>query len=376
MDVEKVKDLKVALVDDFLTVDGGAQKVLRVLHDMWRNPPVYALTYFPERFDPPLKGWDIRTSWVSKLPFSRELEQQYKIFYPSAIESLEISGFDLVISSTYAGYSKAVILPPETMHISWVHTVPRFLWGYRTSTHEQVNWIYKNVILPPLEHYWRIWDRQTSLRPDYFMANSQNIANRVKKFYRRDAKVLYPPVQIENLLKEKPDSGNYYIYFGRLEKYKCVDMAIRACVAAKEKLRIIGSGGYEEELKKLVIDLRGSNYVEFLGWMAPGAKMNREIARAKAFVFPGPDEDFGMVMVESLAAGTPVIAFDAGGAGEILENGKTGVLLGEFSQELLNQAVRNFDPSLYDPETCREQSRRFGEGAFRENLTKLITEVM
>lgn len=375
VNVHDVSSLKVAIVDDYLTVDGGAQKALREVHAMWPNAPVYTVTYFPEKFTPPLTDWDIRTSWVSRLLFSRTFEQQYKIFYPCAIESLVIEGYDLVISSTYAGYSKAIILPPETMHISWVHTVPRYLWGYRTSRHERVHWLYKKLILPPLEHYWRIWDRQTSRRPDYIVTNSQNIADRVQKSYRREASVLYPPVAIDDLLELPVSSGDYFIYFGRLEKYKCVDMAIRACIAAGQKIKIIGTGSYEQELRDLVKEEQADDVVEFMGWMV-GQKLHKQIAGAKAFIFPGPDEDFGMVMVESLAAGTPVIAFDLGGAREILEDGVTGVVIKTFSQEALNDVVSSFDPKQYRVAACRKRSRDFGAQAFRDRLTRFIAEIM
>lgn len=365
------ENLKVALVDDFLTVDGGAQKVLRVLHDMWPEAPVFTVTYFPEKFNPRLEGWDIRTSFVSKFPFSRKLEQQYKLFYPQAVEMLDLSGFDLVISNTYAGYAKAVIVDPDCLHISYVHTVPRFLWGYRTSRHEQVGLLYKKIILPPLEHYWRIWDRQTSVRPDVLMANSKNIAERVWKCYRRDSEVMYPPVEIDALLEVKRIPGDHFIYFGRLEKYKCVDMAIRACVAAGAKLKIVGTGNYEGELKELAASLDENGLVEFVGWVTDQER-NNLIAAAKAFIFPGPDEDFGIVLVESFAAGTPVIAFDSGGAGEILADEKTGVLLSVFDQKALDTAVAEFDAKKYDPEVCRNRAKEFDVHVFRQQLKKLI----
>lgn len=371
----KLKKLRVALVDDILTVDGGAQRILRVLHDMWPEAPVYCNTYFPERFNPPLDGWDIRKTWVSRLPFNRMFEQQYKLFYPSAFEMLDFSQFDLVLSMTYAGYSKGIIVPPNCVHICYVMTVPRYLWGYRTSIHERVGGLYKGLILPILEHYWRIWDRQSAMRPKALMANSQNIARRIQKHWQRDSFVLYPPANIETLLKKQPKKEDHFIYFGRLEKYKCVDMAIRSCVNASEKLKIVGTGSYEKELKDLVAELGADRLVEFSGWKR-GEPLEEEIARAKGFIFPGPDEDFGLVMVESLAAGTPVIAFDAGGAAEIVEDGRTGTLVKEFSQQALDKAVRNYSASDFDQNTCRERSKQFSVDVFKEKLlTFLYTQI-
>jgi glycosyltransferase involved in cell wall biosynthesis len=193
----------------------------------------------------------------------------------------------------------------------------------------------------------------------------------VQKAYRRDSEVVYPPVEMEELLELEPKSGDYFIYFGRLEKYKRVDMAIRACIAAGEKLTIVGTGSYEDELKELAVSLNGNELVTFTGWV-PREEMIEMIAEAKAFVFPGPDEDFGIVLVESLAAGTPVIAFDAGGAGEILADGRTGVLLKEFDQEVLNNAVADFDADAYSSEDCRDRAKEFDVPVFKKRLTQLI----
>ncbi len=370
---EKVKNLKVALVDDYLTVDGGAQRVLRVLHEIWPQAVVHAVTYFPEKFDPPLKDWDIRTSFVSKFPFSRRLEQQYKLFYPMAVETFDFTGYDLVFSMTSAGYAKAAIVPPDCISLCYINTVPRFLWGYRTSRHEQVGWLYKKIILPPLEHYWRIWDRQTAQRPDALMSNSENIAKRVQKAYRRESEVIYPPVEISKLLNQKSEKGDYFIYFGRLEKYKCVEMAIRACVNTSEKLRIVGSGSSENELKKVVKDLNADTLITFTGWVSD-EKRNEEIAGAKAFIFPGPDEDFGIVLIEALAAGIPVIAFDSGGAGEIIEDGKTGILLKNFDQNVLNEVVKNFKSESISADACRERAKDFDVDIFKERIVKFVAK--
>lgn len=369
----KTSNLKVALVDDFLTTDGGAQRVLRIFHQMWPDAPVYAAVYFPEKFTPPLTGWDIRTSWVSRLPFQRALEQQYKLFYPAAVESYDLSEYDLVISSTYAGYAKGVMVSPNAVHLSYVHTVPRFLWGYRTSQHERVNWLYKNVILPPLEHYWRMWDRATSMRPDAIAVNSHNIARRVWKFYRRKSEVIHPPVDVGPLLSLQKKRGDYFIYFGRLEKYKCVDMAIRACAVTRKKLVIVGTGSEENSLKQLVVDLRATQFIEFVGWKISPEK-DTLVSSARAFIFPGPDEDFGMVLVESLAAGTPVIAFDRGGAKEILNSPKYGHVISEFSQEALDRAVQTFDPDLYPENACRARAKEFSEEIFVDKMTRFVSK--
>jgi glycosyltransferase involved in cell wall biosynthesis len=367
--------MKVALVEDTLTVEGGSQRVLHVLHDMWPTAPVFTSLYFPEKFKRPLDGWDIRTGWVSKLPWTRAFEQQYKMFQPLAFEMFDFTGYDLVVSQTYTGYSKGIIVPPECLHVCYVDTVPRFLWGYRTSKHERLSGIYRKLILPPIEHLWRVWDRQSSLRPDMLLANSENIARRIRKHWKREAHTVYPPADIERLLTLKVKKQDYFIYFGRLETYKCVDMAIRACCAASQKLHIVGTGTCEDDLKSLVKELKAEKLVSFVGWLSR-PDLDKEIAESKGFIFPGPDEDFGLVMVEALAAGTPVIAFNRGGAAEIVEDGVSGVLVGEFSQEALNKAVEDYDPSRFNSDVCRKRSRRFSVGVFKGALLNCIESLL
>jgi glycosyltransferase involved in cell wall biosynthesis len=381
----KVKDLKVALVHDFLTTDGGAERVLRVLHDIWPASDVFTTVYFPDEFDPPLKNWSIKTSFVDNFPFQKLLKHQYKIFYQMAMEQFDFDKYDLVISNTFAGYAKGVIVNPGVLHLCYIHNVPRFLWGLPTSLHGTLNPIYEKLILPPLEHWWRIWDRQTSDRPDKLLANSQNIQNRVQKFYRKDSTVLYPPVNVKQFLKAghrylnasaKSDSkskDDYFVYFGRLEKYKNVDMAIRACQNAGEKLKIIGKGNARESLEELVDRLRAQDLVEFCGRVSD-QKLKQIVAKAKAFIFPCPDEDFGIVPVESMALSTPVIAFDSGGVRETVVNGKTGILIDEFSQEKLNDAVKGFDLHRFKAKDCQKRAKEFSVQNFKDNLMSIIAQ--
>lgn len=383
MKQDKVKDLKVALVHDFMTIDGGAEQVLRVFHEMWPSAPVYTVTYFSDSFGSPLKGWDIRTSFVAKLPFRKILEHQYKLFYQIAVEQFSLQGYDLIVSSTFAGYAKGVITAPESKHICYVHNVPRYLWGLPTATHDRLGFVYKKMILPPLEHVWRMWDRQTADRPDYLVANSKNVAGRISKFYRRESSVIYPPVKINDFLecrKEKSEeelkeNGDYFVYFGRLEQYKNIDMAIKACAKAGARLKIVGSGSYRAELEKLVAGLGVASKIEFLGRLSD-SELNIIVAGAKAFVFPCPDEDFGIVVVEAMAAGTPVVAFASGGVLETVIDGQTGILVDDFSVESLTEAISNFDEGKFKAEVCREQAKRFSKDAFKEKITSFIAEVL
>lgn len=361
-----------------MTVDGGADQVLRSLHEIWPKAPVFTITYFPERYNPnPYGDWDIRTSFVAKLPFSRPLEDHYKLFYQMAVEKFDLRGYDLVISSTWAGYAKGVLVPPEAKHVCYIDTVPRFLWGLTTAKHDRLNFVYRKIILPPLENIWRIWDKQTAARPDAMLADSKTVAERIKKFYRRDATVIYPPVDVSQMSKisSDPDTKDpYFLYFGRLEQYKRVDMAIEACAKAKVKLKIIGSGNYKTQLNELVEKLGVGDRVEFLGRL-PDDKRNEVISKALAVIFPCPDEDFGIVPVEAMAAGKPVIAFNSGGVSESVINGKTGVLLDEFSVEALAKAIGTFDHTKYKPQACKDRAKEFDKEKFKSAILKFVASV-
>lgn len=373
---KKLENMKVALVHDFLTTDGGAERVLRVLHELFPLSKVFTPVYFKDRFDPPLKGWDIETSFVSKLPFQKLFKHQYKLFYQLAMEQFNFDDFDLVISNTFAGYAKGVITTPGTKHFSFVHNVPRYLWGLETALHGSLHPIYENLILPPLEHWWRIWDRQAADRPDFLMANSVNVQRRITKFYRRKSHVLYPPVEVEEFLQngiKHDDRDDYFVYFGRLEKYKRIDMAIKACVKADKKLKIIGGGSAEDSLRDLVNELSGGDLIKFLGRVSD-KELKEVVAKAQAFIFPCPDEDFGIVPVESMALGTPVIAFDSGGVAESVIDGETGVLIEDFSQQSLTSTIKDYDISSYEFKDCQKRARDFDKEHFKANLFSFISD--
>ncbi|MBN2100727.1 glycosyltransferase [Candidatus Dojkabacteria bacterium] len=370
---QKIKDLRVALVHDFLTEDGGAERVLRVFHEIWPKAPVYTVTYFPESFEPRLDNWDIRTSFVAKLPFRKKLEHQYKLFYQFAVEQFKFDDYDLVISSTFSGYAKGVVVPTDCRHFSYIHNIPRFLWGLPTATHGRLGFLYKKVILPPLEHFWRIWDRQTADRPDKLICNSKVTQSRVKKFYKRDSAVIYPPVEVEKLLEISEPKQDYYVYFGRLEEYKRVDMAIKACSKAGKKLKIIGDGSYRKYLEKVADESGISSNIEFLGRVSDNER-NKVVAAARAFIFPCPDEDFGIVPIESMALGTPVIAFNSGGVTESVVNNETGILIDEFSVDALSEVLKSFDLEKFDLEKVRERATNFSRDRFVKRILSYISE--
>lgn len=371
--MKKISELKIALAHDFLTVDGGAEKVLWKLHELFPKAPVYTALYFPERLKKKFEELDIRESFVGKLPLKRLFMHQYKLFYHMGFEDFDFTEYDVVISSTYAGYSKGLITGPDTLHVSYVHNVPRYLWHLPTALHGTLHPIWEKIVLPPLEHYWRMWDRMSAQRPDHLICNSKVVKQRVKKYWGRDSEVVYPPVEIERFQDKPVRKGKYWIHFGRIEQYKNIDVAIKACVKNKQKLIIAGTGDYENELKRLVTELKGERYIEFTGWIED-SDLEDLISNSKGFVFPGMSEDFGIVLVEANAAGKPVIAFESLGSKDIIKDGETGILVKTFGVDQMAKALKRAWEMNFDPEKCRKNALRFGPEKFEEGIKKNVSK--
>src|SRR3989344_4872707 len=331
--------MKVALVHDFLREYGGAERVLEVLHELYPEAPVYtayvnldAMGENGKRF----KSWDIRPSWFQHFPFANRLLSPFRIFGPKMFESFDLSSYDLVISSSSATHlAKAVITKPETLHISYIHTPPRFLYGYTTSYN------YKKHLLTRvggeiINHFMRIMDFKVSQRPDILVANSKNIQKRIQKFYRRDSVVIYPPVDLSEIaLKKKKEA--YFLILGRLVRSKGVDIILEACGKLGLPVKIAGTGPEMENLKRLLRFAR--NDVKFLGWVSDEERV-KLLSNAKALIIASEDEDFGITSIEAQAAGTPVIAPASGGFLETVEDNKTGLLYGGSGQVDVESLVR------------------------------------
>ncbi|MFH1547062.1 MAG: glycosyltransferase [bacterium] len=371
--MKKIHDLKIALVHDYMTVGGGAEKVLLYLHELFPKAPIYTTVYFPDKCWPQFKSADVRQSFISKFPLKRLFFHQYKLFYYMAMERFDLSKYDLVISSTAAGYGNAIITAPNSLQVTYAHNVPRYLWHLPTALHGTLWKGWEKLILPPLEHYWRIQDRLASERPDYIIANSKVTQRRISKYYRRDSTVVYPPVELDRFLENPVKKGNYFCYFGRIEKYKNIDMAIRACVLNKQKLKIVGGGDYEKTLKDLVVELKAEKLVEFLG-KAPDKELEEVVGGSMGFIFPGVSEEFGIVLVEALAAGKPVVAFESVASKEIIQHGKTGLLVKEFSVDALAKAMKQMKSKRFSPQDCRKRAKKFGIEVFKKGITNTIEE--
>ncbi|MCC6639450.1 glycosyltransferase [Candidatus Falkowbacteria bacterium] len=350
-------DLKVALVHDQLNQAGGAERVLLALTHLFPQAPIYTLLYDKER----LGGFEdkkVVPSFIQKLPFAKTLFKWYLPFMPSAVEALDLTGYDLVISSSSA-LIKGVITGPETLHICYCHTPTRYLW---TDSAEYVKSLrVPTFIKAMLTHYLsklRSWDQLASQRVDHYIANSQCVADRIKNYYHQDAHVVYPPVDVHNYTNASKKE-NYFVMVGRLRPYKKFDLAIQAFNRLKLPLKIIGTGEQEQELKKLA-----GPTIEFLGHL--NEEQKREVvSKARAFINPQV-EDFGITAVEALAAGTPVIAYGKGGAREIVTPGVTGEFMKYQNWESLVDVILSFDDKRYQPQALKDAAQRYSTEKFFE----------
>lgn len=357
--------MKIAIVHDYLVQEGGAEKVLEVMHKIWPAAPIYTLFFHKKNMEKVFSEGNIRTSFLQKMPFALKRYQWYLPLMPVATESYDLSQYDVVISSSSA-FAKSVITNPRTLHISYCHTPTRYLWS---DTHRYVEDLrYPRMIkffLPYLLNRLRAWDELTSRRPDKFIANSYFVSQRIKKYYRRESDIIYPPVETEKFFISS-DIGRYYLTGGRLVPYKRFDITIHAFNQLGLPLKIFGEGPQLEHLKKIA---KGN--IEFLGKV--GVKNLAELySRCRAFIHPQV-EDFGITAVEAMASGRPVIAYREGGAIETIVPGGTGDFFDEQSWEALADKVVRFRDGLCDPQKIKQHAEKFSVRRFQEEL-KIFVE--
>lgn len=360
--------MKVALVHDHLAQDGGAERVLAIFHKMFPEAPIYVLVYDRGKANPIFKTAKIRTSFIQKMPGGLARYQWYLPLMPQAVEKYNLFDYDLVISSSSA-FAKGVITRPETLHICYCHTPTRFLWS---DTHSYTRELKYNKIIktfiPNTLHRIRLWDRLAADRVDKFIANSKNIARKIKKYYSRDSEVIYAPVDTEKFHLSR-NTGYYFLTGGRLVAYKKFDLAIQVFKKLGWPLKIFGTGPEEKKLKKMAGRL--SN-IQFLGRVSDG-ELSKLYAHSKAFIFP-QEEDFGITALESMAGGRPVIAYAQGGAQETVIPGKTGVLFYKQDERSLGEAIKRFDEKRFNPVEIRQHACRFDVKIFETKIKKFIEE--
>lgn len=361
------KDLKVALVHDWLVGRGGGERVLYDIHTLFPDAPIYTLVYDQDKAPEWCKECDIRTTYIQKWPGAKSHHKLLLSFMPKAWEALDLTEYDLVISCC-ASCCKGVITRPDALHVCYSFSPTRYVWDLYYDYLENTNAI-KRFFMKRMIHKVRLWDFQAAQRVDHFAADSNFVGSRIKKYYRRDFTTIYPGTRInEYPITEMPD--DYYLVVARFVRYKRVDLAIEACNQLKKKLVVIGSGGEEEErLKKLAGDT-----VEFLGRVSD-EEMERYYSRAKAFLFPGI-EDYGITPVEAMSAGVPVLAFGKGGALETVQDGKTGLYFHDQTVSGLVHCIEEFERNgvAYSRQQIHDYSLNFSDEIFKGNFTNFLKD--
>ena len=356
--------MRLALIHDCIVHVGGAERVLQCLHTMFPDAPVYTLVAKPAVVQELFPTAKVVCSFADKLPGARHWFRAYAPLYPMAVEALDLTEFDVVLSSSYS-FAKGVIVPPATAHVCYCHSPLRYLWSdyhFHRKTVFRQTW--KRVLVDPLLARLRLWDRLAADRVDQFVAISQVVAERVRKYYRRRARVVYPPVPVSKI-RLAGSAGGYYLLVSRLMAYKRVDLAIEAFNQLGLPLKIVGKGPLDGALRRM-----SKSNIEFLGSI-PDQALADCFAACRALVFPG-QEDFGIVMVEAQAYGKPVIAYGAGGAAEIVMDGRTGVLFRDQSAAGLKDAVARLDGLALDAEEIRANALRFDTSRFEESMKSIV----
>lgn len=367
--------MKIALVHDFLTQLGGAERVLDAFLELFPKAPVFTLVYDKEKTQGKYEKYNIQPSFLQKMPFGVRKYKWYLTLMPKAIESFDLSGYDLVLSDSSA-FAKGVQTPASpaggqkpTTHICYLHTPIRYLWSDRESYLKTAPIpFFIRPLMPLVIKYLQKWDWQVAQKPHYYICNSQNVADRLKKYYCRQAdSIIWPPVDCRNFTPSKR-IGNYFLVVSRMEPYKKTELVISAFQRLKLPLKIIGTGSRAEELQKTV-----PRNVEFIGQISDD-ELAEFYSRAKALIFP-QIEDAGITILESMASGRPVIAYRAGGALEIIQEGINGEFFDSQKVESIIKAVKDFDPQKYDLQKIREQTLQFDKEIFKHKIEKFINNV-
>jgi glycosyltransferase involved in cell wall biosynthesis len=364
-----MKKPRIAITHHWLTSLGGAEKVLFELHRMYPEAPIYTTAYIPSKF-PELKGADVRVTFLDKIPFLKYKHQLFPMFLGTPFKTLDMSEYDIVISND-AAEAKYVRTRSHTLHICYCHTPVRYYWSdyewrLNNMPFGKLNWLAR-IFYPLLVGRLRKIDYAAAQEVSVFVANSLHIQQRIKKYYHRDSTVIYPPVESEALSKLPSGKRDYYLIVGRQVASKRLDVAVDAFNELRLPLKVVGRGEEIDRQKP-----RAKDNIEWLGFVSI-AERNRLFAGAKGFVFP-PEEDFGVVPVEAMAAGTPVIAYRKGGAPEYVVDGKTGVLFEQQSGPGLVEAVRRFEKMKFDEDYIREWAKRWDVSIFRLRMGAFVDE--
>jgi glycosyltransferase involved in cell wall biosynthesis len=352
---------RVALVHDRLEQNGGAERVLWVLHSMFPDAPIYT-PIWNRRAVPSFEGCDVRTTWMQKLPAVSRMPRLYAALYPLAFSGLNLDGYDLVVSLT-SSFAQGVHTNGSGLHVCYCHSPANFVWRPQAYFLNPA----ARTLAAPLRFWLKAWDRWAARQPDVYIATGRSVADRVNKFYRRNASIIAPPLERKWFTRHKGDE--FYLVAARLVPHKRVELAIEACDRLGAPLVVVGSGRSEARLRKIA-----GPQVRFAGYV-PDDELRNLYSRARAVLVPS-EEEFGLVALEAQAAGTPVIAFDRGGATETVIDGVTGIRFTPQTVDGLVEAIRRLGDYSWDRTAIQGNAARYDEGRFRREFLALLERNM
>ncbi len=360
--------MRVAIVHDWLNQVGGAEQVLEALVALFPGAPIYTSIYDAQRMPAAYRTWDIRPSFMQRLPGVSRHHQWYLMLYPLAFESFDLTSYDLVISNKSA-FCHGVVTAAEARHLCYCLTPTRFVWMYESYCQREGIGRGADALLRLVIPWLRLWDQAASQRVDRYVAISSVVRERIRKFYRRDSEILYPPVDVASLRPTNEPADDYFLIVSRLVPYKRIDLAVDAFTRLGLPLWIAGDGRDRKALER-----RAGPTVRFLGRVS-AEERTRLLQRCRALIFPGL-EDFGLTPVEAMACGRPVIAFGGGGALDTVINGETGLFFAEQTADSLMEAIGRFQAADFDPAACRAQAERFSQEEFARRMRELVEQEM
>ena len=362
--------MKVALIHDFLVRPGGAERVLKVLADMFPDAPIYTLVYDKKVMGENFPAFRVRTSRIQKWQFAgRRLYRYFLTKIPQVVEEWDFSEFDVVISSSNS-FVHGIVVPTTVMHVCYCHSPMRYAWDYTHEYLEEQNFGFlKKLLAQMFLKKIRMWDRLAAERPDFYIANSRHVQKRIQKYYRRDSEVMYPPVDISKF-KPAKKHDDYFLVLSQLSPYKKVDLAVQLFNKIGRRLVVVGAGPQEAYLRSIA----GPN-VEIVGWKSDEA-VKMYLENCRALIFPG-EEDFGIVPVEAMACGKPVLAYRKGGAMETVVEGVTGEFFDESTVDSMEEGLARFflHESGYGMTRIRMQSEKFSSEKFQNDLTSFLQKM-
>lgn len=359
--------MRIAIVHDYLTQFGGAERVLSALTELFPHAPVFTLLHDGANFDTTdakLTRGRVRTSFLQHLPGARSHHRYFPLLMPLAVEGFDASQFDVVLSATHS-FSKGIITGPRTLHLSYCFTPTRYLWD---DCHRYVREFSRQPLLQRIApfglSYIRLWDYYAAQRVDQYFTLSNFVAQRIKKYYHRDALVIPPPVDVDRFTPTRTDDG-YYLIVSRLVPYKRIDLAIAACEKLGRRLKIVGTGP-----ERAVLEEQAGPNTEFVGFV-PDEKLPELYAGARALLFP-QEEDFGITPLEAAASGKPTIAYASGGALETIVDGTTGLFFPEQSVDTLVSAIEAFEQRYFDAPTIYNHAKQFDRQRFLRDMEAAV----